>query len=111
MTGLRSYVAAKGYDLTRLELVSWRGVSTENKKFKTGTKPGMAWMQSAARDKDTVMIFNFGWYHKTEDGYTRKGGHWVAVVGAGSGEFIVHNPILQSEKQLDKKICQTHHAR
>ena len=104
LTGLRSYVASKGYDLSRLELVSWRGVSTANKKFKTGTRPEMSWMRSAALGKDTVMIFNFGWYYETDDGYTRKGGHWVAVVGAGSaGEFIVHNPILQPEKQSDKK--------
>lgn len=104
LTGLQSYVEAKGYDLSRLELVSWRGVSAANKKLKTGTKPEMSWMRNAALGKDTVMIFNFGWYRETDDGYERKGGHWVAVVGAGSaGEFIVHNPILPPEKQSDKK--------
>jgi hypothetical protein len=105
LTGLQSYVTSKGYELSRLELKTWRGVSAANKEFKTGAKPDMAWMRSAARSKDTVMIFNFGWYHQTEDSYERKGGHWVAVVGVGSeNEFIVHNPILPSEKQSDKKI-------
>jgi hypothetical protein len=104
LTGLQSYVTSKGYELSRLELKTWRGVSAANKEFKTGAKPDMAWMRSAARSKDTVMIFNFGWYRQTEDSYERKGGHWVAVVGVGSeNEFIVHNPILPSEKQSDKK--------
>ena len=104
LTGLQSYVKSKGYEASRLELRSWRGVSAANKEFKTGAKPEMSWMRSSARSKDTVVIFNFGWYHKTEDGYERKGGHWVAVVGIGSdSEFIVHNPILPSEKQSDKR--------
>ena len=104
LTGLQSYVKAKGYELSRLELKSWRGVSAANKEFKIGTRPDMPWMRSAARSKDTVMIFNFGWYRKTEDGYERKGGHWIAVVGAGEGnEFTVHNPILRPEKQGDNK--------
>lgn len=104
LTGLQSYVTSKGYDFSRLELKSWRGVSAANKEFKIGAKPDMSWMRSAARSKDTVMIFNFGWYRETEDGYERKGGHWVAVVGVGSDNgFIVHNPILPSEKQSNQK--------
>ncbi len=107
LTGLQSYVKSKGYELSRLELKTWRGVSAANKEFKTGAKPDMSWMRSAARSKDTVVIFNFGWYRKTEDGYERKGGHWVAVVGVGSdNEFIIHNPILPSEKQSDKKALE-----
>ncbi len=90
--------------MSRLELKTWRGVRAANKEFKIGTKPDMSWMRSAARSKDTVVIFNFGWYHKQEDGYIRKGGHWVAVVGAGSDNgFVVHNPILPPEKQSEKK--------
>lgn len=105
LTGLQSYVKSKGYELSRLELKSWRGVSGSNKQFVTGKKPDMAWMHSAARSKDTVVIFNFGWYYETEDGYTRKGGHWVAVVDSSSdsNEFIVHNPILPPDKQSDQK--------
>jgi hypothetical protein len=103
LTGLQSYVKSKGYELSRLEIMTWRSVSESNKKFKTGTKPDMSWMRSAANSKDTVVVFNFGWYHKTEDGYTRKGGHWVAVVGASGNGFTVHNPILPSEQQSEKK--------
>jgi len=105
LTGLQSYVKAKGYELARLELMSWRGVSNANKKFKIGIKPDLAWMRNLARRSDTVMIFNFGWYYETEDGYNRKGGHWVAVVGADaeSNQFYIHNPALRSEEQARKK--------
>jgi len=104
LTGLQSYVKSKGYQLSRLELMSWRPVSNGNKKFKMGTKPALSWMRSAARSRDTVMIFNFGWYYETEDGYSRKGGHWVAVVGAAAAanEFYVHNPMLRSAEQSAK---------
>ena len=103
LTGLQSYVEGKGYELNRLEMKSWRGVKADNKSFKIGTKPDMAWMRAAVSAKDTVTIFNFGWYYETDDGYERKGGHWVAVVGGAGNEFIVHNPILQPDVQTEKK--------
>lgn len=103
LTGLQSYMKSKGYELTRLELKTWRRVSDANKEFKTGTKPDMAWLRSAASGKDTVVIFNFGWYRKTEDGYERKGGHWINVVGGSGNSFVVHNPILPPEKQSENK--------
>lgn len=104
MTGLQSYVQDQGYGFSRLEVMTWRSLSAANKKFKTGTKPDLAWMRSAARSKDTVMVFNFGWYQGEEDGYIRKGGHWVIVVGASSdsSEFFVHNPILPADQQARK---------
>jgi hypothetical protein len=103
LTGLQSYVKSKGYELNRLELKTWRVVSASNKEFKIGVKPDLAWMRSAASSKDTVVIFNFGWYRKTDSGYERKGGHWVNVVGGSGNGFIVHNPILQPEKQTENK--------
>jgi hypothetical protein len=105
LTGLQNYVKDKGYELSRLEVKTWRPVGKANKEFKIGTKPDMAWMRNAARSKDSVMIMNFGWYYETEDGYNRKGGHWVAVVGAApdSNEFYIHNPILRAEEQSKKQ--------
>jgi hypothetical protein len=103
LTGLRSYSEARGYELTRLELKTWRGVSKDNKEFKIGTRPDMAWMRAAANSKDMVVVFNFGWYRETDDGYERKGGHWVNVVGASGKEFTVHNPILKPEQQSQDK--------
>src|SRR3989440_5896404 len=64
LTGLQSYAESKGYELTRLEMKSWRGVSSDNKEFKIGAKPDMTWMRSAASSKDTVVLFNFGWYYE-----------------------------------------------
>jgi len=103
LTGLQSYVKSKGYELSKLEIMTWRTVSEDNKQFKKGTKPDLAWMRSAANSKDTVVVFNFGWYRKDDDGYARKGGHWVNVVGGSGNGFTVHNPILQPEKQTENK--------
>jgi len=106
LTGLQSYAESKGYELSRIELKSWRGVSNSNKQFKIGTRPDIAWVRSAVNRKDTVVIFNFGWYYEGEDGYTRKGGHWVNVVGAAGNDFIVHNPALRSDKQSEQKTVE-----
>jgi hypothetical protein len=107
LTGLQTYMKSRGYGFSRLELKSWRGVSAANKAFKIGTRPDMPWIRNAVRSKDTVVIFNFGWYHETGNGYERKGGHWIAVVGVGSANaFIVHNPILPPENQSAKKILE-----
>ena len=97
LTGLQTHVKSKGFSFDRLEVMTWRGLSDANKKFKLGTKPGLAWMRKAASSKDTVVAFNFGWYHDGDDGHTRKGGHWVAVVGSDpdSAKFYIHNPALQ----------------
>jgi len=104
LTGLQSYMSSKGYEFNRLEVMTWRSLSAGNKKFRMGTKPEMAWMRNAARSKDTVVIFNFGWYREGDDGYVRKGGHWVSVVGAGgANEFMLHNPILRPEQQTEKQ--------
>ncbi len=100
LTGLRAYVESKGYQLSRLELKSWRGVSAANRKCLLGLRPDLPWMQSAAEDEETVVLFNFGWYEENDaGGYTRNGGHWVAVVGRGEEptEFLVHNPLLRPE--------------
>jgi hypothetical protein len=104
ITGLRSYVGSKGYSFNRLEVMTWRGLSNANKRFKLGTKPGLDWMREAARSKDTVVAFNFGWYQRKGDSYVRNGGHWVAVVGAASdsAEFSIHNPALPSKDQSAK---------
>ena len=100
LTGLQSYVEDKCYELSRLEVATWRSLSGPNRRFKIAARPDLSWMRSAARSPDTVVIFNFGWYYEGDEGYTRNGGHWVAVVGAGDpGEFIVHNPQLRPDKQ------------
>jgi hypothetical protein len=104
LTGLRTYVKSKGYAFSRLEVMTWRSISEPNRPFKLGTKPGLTWMRKAANSKDTVVAFNFGWYKSGDDGYTRTGGHWVAVVGAAEDDdkFYVHNPILPAKDQPAK---------
>jgi hypothetical protein len=106
VAGLQKFAKAKGYELSRLEVKTWRRIRAANKKFKIGTKPDMDWMQEAVQDEDTIVIFNFGWYHEDgddEESYTRKGAHWVAVLDTGEedGEFIVHNPLLEPERQMN----------
>ncbi len=104
LTGLQSYVKSKSYSFGRLEVMTWRGLSTANKIFSRGKKPKLSWMRDAARNEDTAVFFNFGWYYSENDDYTRKGGHWVAVVGADSdsARFYVHNPLLPSKDQFAK---------
>jgi hypothetical protein len=103
LTGLQRYANTRGFELSRLELKTWRWVSAANKEYKTATKPDAGWMREAARNTDTVMLFNFGWYREGDDRYTRKGGHWVAVVGAGAeNEFYVHNPLLPPATQTQQ---------
>ena len=99
LTGMQTYTEAKGYELKRLELKSWRGVSSANKEFKVGTKPDLEWIKNAVQARDNVVVFNFGWYRETDDSYERKGGHWVAVVGVNGNDFVIHNPILKPEDQ------------
>ena len=102
LTGLRSYAKKRGYTFERLELATWRGVTARNRKHLIGTKPKLNWMSAAAEDPDVVVVFNFGWYKEADNGaYTRHGGHWVSVVGAGprARQFEVHNPLLKPERQ------------
>ena len=107
LTGLQTYVNGKGYKLSRLELKSWRDVSAGNKEFVLNKKPDLTWMRAAVRKAETVVLFNFGWYYEEGDGYTRKGGHWVAVVDAGTGtEFDVRNPFLQADKQTEESAVE-----
>ena len=104
LTGLQTYMEKKGFELSRLELKTWRKVSASNKSFKIGTRPDIAWMRSAAGSRDTVVLFNFGWYKQDGDSYKRTGGHWINVVGASGTDFIVHNPLLPPEKQSENKL-------
>jgi hypothetical protein len=102
LTGLQTFASAKGYKLSKLELKTWRGVTAANKKFKIGTKPDLGWVRNAAREEDAIVILNIGWYYKEGDGYTRKGGHWIEVVGdeAEESDFIVRNPLLEPARQM-----------
>ncbi len=106
LVGLESYVTSKGYDLSRLDVVYYRELKGFE-KFRTGSKPDLAWVRSAVRSKDTAVIFLFSRFEsKTEeDEVTRSGGHFVVAVGAGpeSNEIIIHNPAYESEKQSEKK--------
>lgn len=102
LTGLRSYAKEHGYTFQRLELATWRGVSNENKKYKIAAKPSLSWMTAAAEDRDTIEVFNFGWYKEEPDGrYSRHSGHWVNVIGAerDAPAFELHNPILEPTRQ------------
>lgn len=104
LTGLKEYVEGRGLQFKRLEVATWRKLSSANKACLVGAKPSLDWMRKAALDPDCVEIFNVGWYREENAGYSRKGGHWITVVGAGSGatDFAVHNPLLASETQKVK---------
>ncbi len=99
--GLNEYLHAKGFQLANLEMAGWRRLKAEHEAFRVAEKPTLAWLRAAADDPDTILILNNGWYREGDDGYTRKGGHFVIAVGAGPGasELQVHNPALEPEEQ------------
>lgn len=99
--GLESYLDGKGYSIASLEIAGWRRINDEHSKYLVSQKPEMQWMQKAVKDPDTLVIFNNGWYRESDDGYLRKGGHFVIAVGEGPGdsEFQVHNPALEPDEQ------------
>ena len=102
--GLEDYLQSKGFAFDHLELAGWRRIDADLRRFLVSRKPDMKWLREAAEDPDTVMILNNGWYRNTGDeGYIRKGGHFVIVVGAGPGvsEFQVHNSAMEPEKQRE----------
>ncbi len=104
LSGLRTYVKSHGHVFDRLEVMTWRNLSIGNQKFSLGTKPKLEWLRKAARSEDTVVVANFGWYYAGENGYTRKGGHWVNVVGADAdaATLQVRNPYLPTPEQTVK---------
>jgi len=99
--GLESYLDGRGYSIASLEIAGWRIINDEHGKYLVSRKPEMKWMQKAVKDPDTLVIFNNGWYRESDDGYIRKGGHFVIAVGEGpgAGEFQVHNPALEPDEQ------------
>jgi hypothetical protein len=103
-TGLRRYVEGKGLRVGRLEVATWRKLGLENRACSVGKAPELEWMRAAAADPDCVEVFNVGWYRTEPNGYSRHGGHWVTVVGAGPGprDFSIHNPLLRPQTQKTK---------
>lgn len=100
INGLQAYVQGKHYTLARVEYAGWRKIGSSNQKFIRGAQPQLAWLQSAANNPDTVVLFNVGWYRPVAGGFKRTGGHWVDVLGSdGRGHFTLRNPSLKVERQ------------
>jgi hypothetical protein len=101
--GLDEYLKSKGFAFDRLEIAGWRRIDADHKGYLISRNPDMKWLREAAKDPDTVVILNNGWYRNADEGYIRKGGHFVIVVGAGPGvsEFQVHNPAMEPARQKE----------
>lgn len=104
IAGLQSYADAHGYSVNRLEVATWRSIGSDNQQFRVGKVPDLSWMRAAAQGADTVLLFNVGWYKDGDNGYKRDNGHWVDVVGVGSGptDFELRNPAIEAADQTRK---------
>ncbi len=109
MKGIWGYVTARGYEIDRLEYAGWRDIGADNaKRYGQGARPKLTWLRAGAKDPETVLLVNVGWYKQTTGGYKRSGGHWLNVVGTGPGklDFVVRNPALPVGEQRTKSAVQ-----
>lgn len=83
ITGLQSFVNAKGYNCN----LKYQGFRPIDSKYKTSTLPNLDWIKGEINKNNTVLL-NIGVYKKSvKDGktiYTRQYGHFVTATGQGS---------------------------
>lgn len=91
MHGLAKYVRHAGYEIARLEYEGWRQHPYEFTRHEP--HPDLAWIGGAIAPRSAAWI-NVGWYKKSRyaDAYRRNGGHWLAVVAAGTNDRGERDP-------------------
>ncbi|MFN3432228.1 MAG: hypothetical protein ACK46X_20045 [Candidatus Sericytochromatia bacterium] len=101
LNGVYSYMENLEYSVGTMEVAGWRPLGSDNEEFSIAKKPSFAWLKDAAKNPDTVVLLNVGWYKAEAGGYRRYGGHWVTVVGAGPGQWDlqVRNPAIRAGDQ------------
>lgn len=106
MKGLHKYVTQRGYECERLE---FRGWSPVDRRFNPTNAPvTIESISQAVAHPRGVVCANIGWYTHDEasDTYTRHGGHWMTIVGAGvtsegaqdDSTILFHDPAPRSGK-------------
>jgi hypothetical protein len=108
--GVRVWARSHGVTLSRLEVATWRPLGADNARYRVSPRPDLAAVRAAAGDASTVVLFNVGWYEKSEAGYTRNNGHWVDVIGAGDapGDMDIRNPALhEGEQRANTRVTLT----
>jgi hypothetical protein len=85
LAGLHRYLESVGVSYKRLAYQGWRA---HQQRFSTGVRvPDLGFIRDGLGDRSVVLI-NAGWYQPVKDGrlFLRRGGHWLAVVGADVDE-------------------------
>jgi len=91
LVGLHRYLESVGIRYKRLAYQGWRDHPA---RFSTGVAiPELTFIREGLGEESIVLI-NAGWYLPTREGrlFLRRGGHWLAVVGAGVDERGVADP-------------------
>jgi hypothetical protein len=91
LAGLHRYLESVGVPYKRLAYQGWRA---HQARFATGVVvPELGFIRDGLGDRSIVLI-NAGWYRPLKDGrlFLRRGGHWLAVVGAGVDERGARDP-------------------
>jgi hypothetical protein len=91
LAGLHRYLESVGVPYKRLAYQGWRA---HQARFATGVAiPELGFIRGGLGEHSMVLI-NAGWYRPLKDGrlFMRRGGHWLAVVGAGVDEHGAPDP-------------------
>lgn len=113
MEGMHKYVTQRGYEFERLEFRGWIPVPRQYNPDKSrATREAIA--QAMAHPRG-VAVANIGWYTHDEatDTYTRHGGHWMTLTGAGinaDGQRDKTAVLLHDPSPRSGRSKATHHS-
>lgn len=111
LRGLERYIVNRGYDCTYIKYQGWR---RHPSKYSTNiTTPSLEWIKNGFSIPGTAVLLNVGWYsyNPKNETYTRKGGHWVTMVGFGVDKnhspadnvVIIHDPATRATGEQSRE--------
>ena len=91
LNGIASYLDESGYTVSTLAYDGWRPAPEE---YASTEFPDVESIREFAADGTSAVWLNVGWYRYDEKSgdYTRRGGHWVTVVGFAGDDLLIHDP-------------------
>jgi hypothetical protein len=114
MEGIYHYVTQRGYEFERLEFRGWIPVPRQYNPDKSrATREAI---DEAMAHPRGIAVVNIGWYthDRATDTYTRHGGHWMTVTGAGinaEGQGDKEAVLLHDPSPRSGRSKATHHSR
>ena len=91
LNGIATYIDEAGYSISTLAYEGWRPAPEDTA---AGEYPDLESIRETIADSQSAVWLNVGWYIYDEDSghYTRRGGHWVTVVGYVDDDLLIHDP-------------------